>query len=283
MSKEEIEYKSPALQWYPDKWREDTRRLSRITRDIYHELLMVIWSQFQATCAIPDDNKYIAKEVGCTSEEWIEARMEIQWSYRPLLQERDGLLFSNGLWKERVKQLINRQKQSKNGSKGGRPKGAKNKTNKPTALFEETQTEAKKSFPIPIPIPSPIPLQVTDLSNSSSFGRSGREEESRVPDRPASPTAKKKPSANHEPVDPKAVLEEYRKLPTYAGMDVQRELDKIAVWRSKPKNRKRVINRAFIANWVSRMDPPLAESSAPESDPIRSPYAGKVNWGGKTI
>lgn len=183
MAKEKIKNKAPSLQWYPEKWWMDTRRLSRNVKSIYHDLLMVIWMQFPETCAIPDDNKFIAAEVGCTNEEWIEAKIEIMWSFRPLLDQTNGFLFSKGLWKERVKQIAHRAKQKENGEKGGRPKGPKDKDNKPTGYSKETQTKAKKSLPSPIPSPSPVGGN-TESSNSLNLGspaKAGRTKGKRVP------------------------------------------------------------------------------------------------------
>lgn len=156
------EKKAPSFQFYPDKWLVDTRRLEWQTKGIFFDLLSVIWMQFQGTCSIPDDPKYIARELGCSVEEWEKARAEILWEHRPLLTIESGGLFSNGLWKEREKQLDFRNKQSENGSKGGRPKnpnkGLANdlKASKAVGYSGLSQTKAKKSSPSPSPSPSLI-------------------------------------------------------------------------------------------------------------------------------
>ena len=146
--------KSPAYQWYPDKALADTRRLSWKAKGIYRELLDVMWMQFQETCSIPDDNKVIAAELGCSLEDWLEAKIEIMWDYRPLFDLKDGRFISNGLLKEKLKQAAHRQKQAENGRRGGRPKLTENKEKKAVGFSWLTQTKAKKSLSSPSPSPS---------------------------------------------------------------------------------------------------------------------------------
>lgn len=147
--------KAPAFQWYPDKALADTRRLSWKTKGIYRELEGVIWMQFQDTCSIPDDNDFIHKELGCTKEEWLEAKTEIMWDHRPLLELKNGRLVSNDLLEKKLKQAAHRQKQAENGRKGGRPKNLKNNEEKAVGFSNETQTESKKSLSSPSSSPSP--------------------------------------------------------------------------------------------------------------------------------
>lgn len=127
--------KSPAFQFYPDKWLSDTKRLSWISKGIYHELLMVIWTQFQSTCRIPDNSKFISAELGCTIAEWEDARAEIMCEFRPLLTKEGDFLFSKGLWKEKEKQDNWREKSAKAGKMSGlarREKSIKSSTSEPT-------------------------------------------------------------------------------------------------------------------------------------------------------
>lgn len=117
--------KAPAYQWYPDKWLNDTRRLTWEAAGIYKALLDVIWMQFQDTCSIPDDDQYIASEIGCTNEQWITTKEQLLNPYRPLLTLTEtNRLFNNGLWKEREKQCLRRERLAANGAKGGRPRNS---------------------------------------------------------------------------------------------------------------------------------------------------------------
>ncbi len=148
--------KSPSYQWYPDKWLADTRRLSWKAKGLYKDLLDIIWMQYQEVCSIPDDADFIAGEMGCTPQEWVEARAEIMLEHRPLMKLITNRLFSNGLWKEHIKQRVRREKLAENGRKGGRPKTKR--------LISDNLNER---LPSPIPIPIPIPAPAPALENKA--------------------------------------------------------------------------------------------------------------------
>lgn len=158
--------KSPAYQRYPDKWLADTRRLSWATKGIYADLLETIWLHFQESCAIPDDDNYISSEIGCTVDEWVKAKAELMHPARPLLQvvaknnqetnrfpsSETNWLCSNGLWKERCKQLERWEKLRENGRKGGRPRNQ----------LDTPDRKAPESLVSPTPTPTPTPDQEED-------------------------------------------------------------------------------------------------------------------------
>jgi len=122
--------KAPAYQWYPEKAAIDTRRLKWESKGVYRELLDVIWIQFQDTCSIPNNDDFIASELGCDIELWKRAKADIMNPIRPLFSITEtNSLFNKGLYKERVKQVERREQLKKNGSKGGRPKKPKEKLN----------------------------------------------------------------------------------------------------------------------------------------------------------
>jgi len=143
--------KAPAYQWYPDKAALDTRRLSWAAKGVYRELLDVIWMQCQDTCSIPDDDEYIASELGCVLNTWIGARAEIMCEHRPLLVLTEtNRLFSKGLWKERCKQVQRREQLAANGRKGGRPKKTNVKQKVPVEKPNDNQKQSLlSSFPSP--------------------------------------------------------------------------------------------------------------------------------------
>ena len=176
--------KAPSYQHYPDKWLADTRRLSYATKGIYIDLLNIIWMQFQDTCSIPDDDQFIASEIGCTLQEWQEARKEIQNPHRPLLISETNRLFNKGLWKEREKQQSRREKLRENGLKGGRPKKPKNQE----VVFGEPKHKAgsenqnislpssssvPSSISSPISIPSPTPVIKKNIKKKESLIKHG--------------------------------------------------------------------------------------------------------------
>jgi len=154
--------KAPAYQRYPDKWLADTRRLSWAAKGIYADLLDMIWMQHQDTCSVPDDPAYIAAELGCTIDEWEGARAEIMNEHRPLMRVAEtNRLFSNGLWKEREKQLRRREQLRENGKKGGRPKTK----GKQKVIPKKPDDNQNISLPSPSPVPSPSPA-VAETDNS---------------------------------------------------------------------------------------------------------------------
>lgn len=233
--------KAPSLSWYPDKWIADTRRLSILAKGIYHEFLMVAWMQFQNDdCAMPDDDEFIAGEIGVTVEDWRKARVEIMNPHRPLLTLRDGRLFNNGLMKSKVKRDAFREKQRENGMNGGRPKGSKNKDKKPKPFLEESQTKAKKSLPIP------IPFSIPEVNTTPVLD----------------PKVELPPSARPDPETPKSwtvrtYLEKLKKEPAYRHIDPEVEESKIRVWKSRERNRNRQITEKFLQNWADKVERPL--------------------------
>ena len=146
--------KSPAFQYYPDKWQTDTRRLSWGAKGIYHELICVVWIQFQNTCSIPNDDDFISGEIGCSLAEWQACKAELMNPNRPILTMTEtNRLFIAGLHKEAVKQADRREQLRQNGLKGGRPKNQKVIFTKPEA--KPDSANQKQSLPSPSPSPSP--------------------------------------------------------------------------------------------------------------------------------
>lgn len=151
--------KAPAFQHYPDKWITDTRRLTWFAKGIYRELLDVIWLQYQDTCSIPDDDELIAAEIGCTVDEWREARKEIQNKHRPMLQVESNRLISFGLRKEHIKQATRREQLRANGMKGGRPL----KVNQEVISVKPDDNQ-NESLPSPSSSPVPSPAVAVDYN-----------------------------------------------------------------------------------------------------------------------
>ena len=56
-------------------------------------------------------------------------------------------------------------------------------------------------------------------------------------------------------------FDELRLNPLYAHVNFEAELDKIARWKLKPENTKRVLTRRFMINWLNRIDPPLSNGT----------------------
>lgn len=151
----EIVNKSPAFQFYPDKWQTDTRRLSWEAKGIYHELICIVWLQFQETCCFPDDDDFISSEIGCSIEAWQRTKTELLNPHRPIIEKLEtNRLLVGGLLKEFVKQRDRRYRLRENGMLGGRPKNQK-------VILEEPKHKAgsenlNERLPSPSPSPSPI-------------------------------------------------------------------------------------------------------------------------------
>lgn len=105
--------RSPAFQFYPDKWQSHTRRLSDSAYRFYHELICWMWQQSDDYCSITTDVSAISIILVMQEECICKALAEIQNKHAPLLHEEDGRYVSNGLRKEADKQKLNREKRVK--------------------------------------------------------------------------------------------------------------------------------------------------------------------------
>ena len=154
-----MRHKSPAFQWYPDKALTDTRRLSWTAKGIYRELLDIIWMQFQRNCTIPDDDTFIASELGCDMDLWLSAKKEIMNEYRPLFKKTPQGLLSNGLKKEAQKQKEWREKSRVGGLKSANAR--KQRVNSPkggSRVVDDCLQPNGNSLSLsPSPSPTPIP------------------------------------------------------------------------------------------------------------------------------
>ena len=115
--------KAPAYQRYSEKWLVETKRLSWPAKGVYADLLEIIWIEFQDTCSIPNEDDYIAAELGCTVDQWQTAKKEIMWQHKPLfVVDETNRLVCEWMVEARDKAYSYREKMRENGKKGGRPK-----------------------------------------------------------------------------------------------------------------------------------------------------------------
>ena len=96
--------RSPAFQFYPEKWMSHTRRLSDSAYRIYHEMLLWMWTQSPDYCSIEKDPEAIACVLAIPCDRIAAALREIQNPHAPLLKEKGNKYVSNGLRKEVEKQ-----------------------------------------------------------------------------------------------------------------------------------------------------------------------------------
>ena len=145
--------RSPAFQFYPDKWQSHTRRLSDSAYRVYHELICWMWRSSEDYCSIQNSSEAVACAVAMQTECVRIALAEIQNPFAPLLKEEDGRLVSNGLRKARQAQENKSEKAKR--SADARWKDA-------NALRTHGPSNAEKSnpqcFPTPTPTPTPTPI-----------------------------------------------------------------------------------------------------------------------------
>jgi len=110
--------RSPAYQFYPDKWQSHTAHLSDTAYRVYSDVLDWMWMHSDDYCSIPSDPAFIAvilrRECNCIAT----ALQEIQNPNMRLLKVRGARLVSGGLEKEAEKQMVRRERLSGNAKSG---------------------------------------------------------------------------------------------------------------------------------------------------------------------
>ena len=132
--------KPPAFQFYPDDFVAGTTILTTEEVGAYILLLCHQWSVGH----VPDDEALIRRIARITQAFPLGLVLS-------KFQKVDGVLKNARLEAERAKQVAYREKQAKNGQKGGRPKGLANPSLTQAETQTQSQTEAKKSSPSPSP------------------------------------------------------------------------------------------------------------------------------------
>jgi hypothetical protein len=82
------------------------------------------------------------------------------------------------------------------------------------------------------------------------------------------PSAKKKPMGARKPAGDEEWLTELEADPTYAGIDIRRELGKCTMW-AKQKNKPFVTRLQFI-NWLNKCERPIGVSGIGQTSQPRS-------------
>ena len=145
--------KSPAFQFYPDKWQSHTRRLSDSAYRVYHELMCWMWQHADDQCSIQSSTEAVACAVAMPTECVRIALAEIQNAFSPLLKEEGGRWVSNGLRKERDKQMERREKAQNSANARWEHANASHKHSGSYANGSKAQC-----FPSPSPSPINTPL-----------------------------------------------------------------------------------------------------------------------------
>ena len=93
--------KSPAFQFYPEKWVAHTMHLSAEAYQLYHRMLCWMWMNSPDRCSMGKDPKMISMAIyGSPARDSSPGLAEIQNPYNPLLIEENEKYISHGLQKE---------------------------------------------------------------------------------------------------------------------------------------------------------------------------------------
>ena len=106
---------APSMPLFPDAYLADTTHLSTEEHGAYFLLLMAMWRR---SGSVPNDDKDLARIVGLTVSKWLKIKARLM----PFLTIENDEISQKRLKKEWKYVHEKRQKNSKNGAKGGRPK-----------------------------------------------------------------------------------------------------------------------------------------------------------------
>ncbi len=169
--------RSPAFQWYPEKWEAPTSRLSDSSYRVYHRILNWMWMNSPNQCSIADDPEAIAVALAIDKEKAAAALAEIQNKHSPLLKHEEGRLVSNGLRKEVKKQAQWSRKSREGGLASAKARAAQYGSASPHVLVNHpsqnceppvNQTRTTCEPPREPPVNSLSPSPSPSLSPSSS-------------------------------------------------------------------------------------------------------------------
>ena len=177
--------RSPAFQFYPDKWQSHTRRLSAESYRVFHELLCWMWQHSPDYCSIEASPEAVACALAMPMECVRIAIAEINNPYAPLMRLENGRWVSNGLRKEAEKQNQRRNKaQASANSRWNQhaqpmqvPSDGNANASKTDAFASGDDANAcsEQCFPIPSPSPLTVP-KITEVPPlPPSIDEKGRE------------------------------------------------------------------------------------------------------------
>jgi uncharacterized protein YdaU (DUF1376 family) len=229
--------RAPSFQFYPDKWQSHTRRLSHEAYRVYHELLCWMWQSSPDYCSVDASNDAVAVAVAMPLECVRNAMAEIQNAHAPLLKEKDGRWYSNGLRKESEKQTERREKAKLNAEARWKHAAA-------------SKSDAKASIPQCSSSPTPSPSSSPTTSTSEDISVQGCKQPKRTKRQPLE-------------VD-KAWMDSLRDEYLKIGIDIDVQAVKAKAWLTSPKAKGRKFTRQYFLNWLSRCDSQMPASERPK-------------------
>lgn len=234
--------RSPAFQFYPDKWQSHTRRLSNESYRVYHELICWMWQQSDDYCSVEMNTSAIALLLVMHEQCICKALAEIQNKHAPLLREENGRYVSYGLKKEAEKQKLNREKKSA---------AANSRWSKKQPMQTQCTSNADAMQMVCSLSPS--------LSPSPTLSLSSKEEKENTP---SSSSVKPKKKRNVlKLADDKLFLDELKGVYRPLGVDVDTQLARAKAWLLGPKGRGRKLTQQFFVNWLSRADVSISQDA----------------------
>lgn len=111
----------PALPLWTDAYLGDTTHLTTIEHGAYLLLLMTAWRT--RDCALPDDDRLLARYARCGPQQWKRLRAIIE----PFFEVKNGRWLQRRLTDERGAVEQHRQRQSEKGKSGAQAKALKRK------------------------------------------------------------------------------------------------------------------------------------------------------------
>ena len=143
--------KSPAFQFYPDKWESHTAHLSDYAYRIYHRIICWMWQHSEDKCSIQANDAAIAIVLAQPCERITDAMREINNVHMPLLKKRGNRWLSGGLQKEAIKQKERRKK----AQDSAKARWHKDLGNDKKASERNANASIEHSSPSPSPSPPP--------------------------------------------------------------------------------------------------------------------------------
>ncbi len=108
--------RAPAFQFYPKDWLDfRVQRMSLAAQGAYLKILCYMWADSKDQCSLEDNDELISRALGTSQETWMRLKTEIQHESDPIFKKENGLLISERLRAEALKQKKYRKLQAKKG------------------------------------------------------------------------------------------------------------------------------------------------------------------------
>lgn len=175
--------RSPAFQFYPDKWESHTRHLSDVSYKIFHKIMCWMWLHSSNYFSMPMEEGKISKLIGETPARIRKAMTEIMDADMPLLRIEDNMYILNGLRKEATKQ--NRRRETAADAAKARWGQSKSnadamRTHSDSIKMAMPETCPPSPTPSPSPTPTPDPQTKTPAADAAALS-SRRPKEKKTP------------------------------------------------------------------------------------------------------